>query len=222
MDNFQDSIRLFDTTAKVNTFNYEQMRRFPHVYKSVAKHNCATASRGSADDAQSLESVLYLAVGARVMLRRNLNTNYGLVNGALGTIMDIIVSPDDDLPVFVLIDFDNYTGPTIYGGVPIVPVQSNWLSGNIFCTRTNLPFTISFAMTIHKSQGKEFDRAVVDIGSSERNLGLAYVGLSRVRRFQNLILEEIYPLTRYINIRNLDSFKFRELEERRLRSISLN
>ena len=51
-----------------------------------------------------LEAKLSLAVGAQVMLRRNINTKCGLVNGALGTVLSIA-------PNHVTVQFDHVSDP---------------------------------------------------------------------------------------------------------------
>ena len=38
-------------------------------------------------DCNSVETALEIEVGARVMLHRNTDTSWGLVNGAVGTVM---------------------------------------------------------------------------------------------------------------------------------------
>ena len=47
-------------------------------------------------------------------------------------------------------------------------------------------------MTIHKSQGLTLKKAWVDLGTSERTVGMTYVALSRVKKLEDLIVE---PMT---------------------------
>lgn len=87
------------------------------------------------------------------MLRRNLATHFGLVNGAIRTVTDIVVHPGNNMPTFVMVNFDRYNGPTHNGSVPIVPVESRWTYGTTECSRIQIPLDVAFATTIHKSQG---------------------------------------------------------------------
>ena len=57
-----------------------------------------------------LEAKLSLAVGARVMLHRNINTKHGLVNGAIGTVTSIA-------PNHVTVQFDHVLSAVKPGSV---------------------------------------------------------------------------------------------------------
>ena len=45
-------------------------------------------------------------------------------------------------------------------------------------------------MTIHKSQGKTFNKVIVDIGNGTFAHGQAYVALSRCTNFEGLVLKK--------------------------------
>lgn len=65
------------------------------------------------------------------------------MNGALGTVVDIVytptISPPDDLPVAVMVEFDRYTGPTLYRNtVPVKPLSRHWGKAN-----THVPCHVS-------------------------------------------------------------------------------
>jgi ATP-dependent exoDNAse (exonuclease V) alpha subunit len=56
-------------------------------------------------------------------------------------------------------------------------------------TFTQFPLRLSYAMTIHKSQGLTLDSAYVDVRAA-REPGQAYVALSRLRSIEGLHLKD--------------------------------
>src|SRR5690606_23306225 len=50
------------------------------------------------------------------------------------------------------------------------------------------PLRLAWAVTIHKSQGKTYDQAIVDLGPRSLAPGQTYVALSRIRQLDGLYL----------------------------------
>lgn len=144
-------------------------------------------------------------VWSRVMLTENIWISWGLVNGALGTVRDIVWRSGDDPqsspPLAVLIKFDRYTGPACFpdrpeldGVVPIFRSRREFLRGSVNCSCTQFPLTIAYAITVHKSQGATLERAVVDISGKDFAAGLTYVAVSRVETIEGLMFDAPFDL----------------------------
>ncbi|KAK3911536.1 ATP-dependent DNA helicase [Frankliniella fusca] len=219
---FDKAIRLFSTKEDVAKHNKKTLKELTDDAGNLvpvaiipAKHNGNGAKYGSEDKANGLPSELIMGRGARIMLKRNLWTKKGLVNGTMGTLVDILYDEDNEPPFgtprILMCQFDNYKGPGIGPNnlVPIGPVVSSWKSSHGSCSRQQFPVVLSYACTIHKSQGLSLDQAVISIGKREFSLGLTYVALSRVRSFEGLLLKDF-------GFDRLDSLRKRsELTDRR-------
>lgn len=58
---------------------------------------------------------------------------------------------------------------------------------------TQFPLILAWAITIHKSQGKTFDRAIIDLGAGAFAAGQLYVALSRCKTLSGIALKQ--PIT---------------------------
>ena len=130
-----------------------------------------------------LEEVIHLAVGARVMLRRNLNTEAGLVNGAIGTVLAIHSCSR------VTVKFDNIDEP-----YDVTRVKTRFcVLKHFYIHRQQFPLILAYAVTIHKSQGLSLDCAIIDLSTQVFGEGMAYVALSRVRSLLGVHLTAFSP-----------------------------
>ena len=169
------------------------------------------------------QDAIFLANAIKVMLNMNLGSQVGLFNGATGILRHIIYDNNHhppDLPVAVIVDFDNYRGPAfidaqLSSGVPICPVTVSVESQNSFHERQQLPLRLAWALTIHKSQGFTLPKAWIDIGPSERSLGVTYVAISRVQKPSSCVIEPV-TFERLAALKSSPNLQFRLKEEQRL------
>ncbi|XP_052127487.1 ATP-dependent DNA helicase pif1-like [Frankliniella occidentalis] len=179
---FDDALNLYptkDTVYKENLDYLTQLKSSNNQTVPIciinAKNNCKEAENASTDQAQSLEKTVLLGVSARVMLRYNAWTENSLVNGAMGTVVDIVYregekSPDN-MPAVILITFKDYDGPFLHDDL-------------------KFPIHVAAAITFHKCQGLTLPKAKIDIDSEKEYFaGGSSVALSRVKSLDGLNLQ---------------------------------
>jgi len=205
---FDGALRIYARKQQVARCNIDTLETNAQpAIKIVAKHNCPAARRGTDDDAEGLVAEIYLSIGARIMLTCNLPTRFGLVNGTMGTLIDIVWHPDDDpfttLPSMLLFKPDAYDGPNMFvdtdgnAVVPILPLTRDWEEGARKLSRTMFPAVLAYAITVHKSQGLTLDRAVLDISEKDFAVDLTYVAISRARTVDSLMIERQFHIGRF-------------------------
>ncbi|MEO7006158.1 MAG: AAA family ATPase [Terrimesophilobacter sp.] len=126
---------------------------------------------------------LELKVGARVMFLRN-DPDQRWVNGTVGTVVKIAST------VFVEVDGEVHeVQPAVWEKFKYsYTTATKKLTRDIVAEFTQFPLRLAWAVTIHKSQGKTYDRAIVDLGQRSFAPGQTYVALSRISQLDGLYL----------------------------------
>lgn len=123
--------------------------------------------------------LLNLKKGAQVMLLVNVSPENGLANGSLG-----VVTGYSSIG-FPIVRFENKDH------TEMEVARSSWEikeDGKVIATRSQVPLRLAYAITIHKSQGMQFDKAKVFLAKTFE-YGQAYVALSRARTSQGLFVD---------------------------------
>lgn len=132
---------------------------------------------------------LQVKIGAQIMMLNN-DADGRWVNGTIGEITDIAQDANGDRVIMAeLAD----------GEVEITPysweiyrfnIEGGQLQSEVIGTFTQYPLMLAWAVTIHKSQGKTFDKVIIDIGRGTFAHGQMYVALSRCTTFKGIILKQ--------------------------------
>ncbi len=129
--------------------------------------------------------LLNLKLGARVMLLNN-DPEKRWINGTIGTVKSleedrVLLSLDNGETVDVL-----PFSWTMYKSVFNEATQS--IDNSEVGSFIQLPLKLAWAITIHKSQGKTFDKVVIDLGRGAFAHGQTYVALSRATSLKSIRL----------------------------------
>lgn len=180
---------LYSLKKEVNQINTQEMAKIKHperTYRSVdsivpliQKHGSAAATATLDYYKPLLDDMapehLILKVGCQVMLTWNLDIANNLCNGTRGVVEELL-----DQTVFIR---------TLSGQHIAIERMSFTIDDKqASVTRNQFPLIVAFAMTIHRAQGSTLDFCIVDIGPDVFATGQAYVGLSRARNWEALLL----------------------------------
>lgn len=132
---------------------------------------------------------LELKVGAQVMLLNN-DSAGRWVNGTIGKVTGFETGKEDDA---VLVELGNSKTVKIVRNTWEVfrfALEDSKIVSDVVGVFTQYPLRLAFAITIHKSQGKTFEKVIIDIGRGTFAHGQMYVALSRCTSMEGLVLRQ--------------------------------
>lgn len=201
-------ITLTTHNKKANEINQDELD------KIITKSKIYTAEvyREFSEKNYPNDEHLSLKVGAQVMFIKNDSSpEKRYYNGKIGTI--ILLEEDS---VTVKCSEDDIIEATVETWENIsynLDKESKEISEKLEGSYTQVPLRLAWAITIHKSQGLTFEKAIIDAEASFAH-GQTYVALSRCKTLEGIVLKTPIKATSIINDNSVKSFN-KQVEENR-------
>ena len=173
-----NTLKLLPLNREVIALNEQELSKLP---RGVPKQTFSAIDtvfdlQFSPDSVCPVKSTLTLTVGCRVILLVTLSVSEKLVNGSVGTVVKFSASPS--IPY---VKIDGLSEPI---GVP----PHDWVfkqSGKEVARRRQIPLSLAWGVSIHKSQGMTLAACEVSLDRIFE-AGQAYVALSRCTTLESL------------------------------------
>jgi ATP-dependent exoDNAse (exonuclease V) alpha subunit len=157
------------------------------------------------------EHVLQLKVGAQVMFIKNdTSPDKRFFNGKIAIVTDLqkdVIEVQTE-GVKEKIKLEKFTWKNIRYTTDKV---TNEIKEDVVGKFTQYPVKLAWAITVHKSQGLTFDKAIIDLGNAFAP-GQIYVALSRLRSLDGLVLTSLISGTGLRQDPNVSLFSSRKEE----------
>ena len=121
-----------------------------------------------------------LVENSQVIITRNIDISIGIVNGMRGVVKELH-------PNQVIIK-------DIEGNVHIISYYKDIIEKKDKSAKSyilHMPLKVSYALSIHKSQGMTIDALEIDLGENIFTCGQAYTALSRAKSLQNIKIIDV-------------------------------
>jgi len=180
------TISLTTTNKKADEINEEHLKALDaklYCHEAVIRGNFGKEYYPTAIDLQ-------YKIGSQIMLLNN-DQKKRWVNGSIGIIEAIKRDEEDEEYLRVRLHENNKlvsVSPFMWE-VYKFSIENGSIISEPAGGFTQYPFRLAWAVTIHKSQGKTFEKVAIDIGRGTFASGQTYVALSRCTSFEGIHLK---------------------------------
>lgn len=131
-------------------------------------------------------------IGAQIMTLYN-EPSKRWFNGTMGKITNIIQYKNG--PDGIEVELENGNKEVLFphtweNYAYSFDVKTRQMKSNAIGSFTQYPIKLAWAITIHKSQGKTFEKVIIDIGPGTFEHGQLYVALSRCKTLEGITLKQ--------------------------------